>query len=98
MIDQPSIPVGEERCLPPGKLPMLTGRMMLTGRIIRGAPLTVLAVGAALAHTQAFSPRECGAGVVRARSTLAGVKLGCVFLESSLEVVPSCHRTGDISY
>lgn len=70
----------------------------LTRFKIRGASLAVVTVGAALAHAQTFGPRESGAAVVRTRSALARVKLGCVFLESSPEVVPSGHRTGDVSY
>lgn len=91
-IDQPTIPLGGESFLPYSKL------LTLTRFVIRRAPLTVLTVGAALAHAQTFSPWERGVAVIRALSTLAGVKLGCIFSISSHEVVPSCHRTGDISY
>lgn len=91
-IDQPTIPLGGESFLPHSKL------LTLTRFVIRRAPLTVLTVGAALAHAQTFSPWERGVAVIRASSTLAGVKLGCIFSISSHEVVPSCHCTGDISY
>lgn len=71
---------------------------ILTGFIVWGASLTVVSVGPALAHTQTLGPRERGAAVIRAWSAPARVKLGRVFSESFLEVVPSCHRTGDVSH
>lgn len=72
--------------------------LALTRFKVGGAPLAVVSVGAALAHAHAFGSRESGAAVVRTRSALARVKLGCVFLESSPEVVPPSHRTGDVSH
>lgn len=90
-INQRRIPWGGESFLPPSKL------LTLTRFVIRGPSLTVLAIGAALANTQTFGPWEHGAAIVRASSTLARVKLGCILLKSSPEVVPSCHCTGDVS-
>lgn len=72
--------------------------LTLTRFKIRGASLAVGTVGAALAHAQTFCARESGAAIVQTRGTLAVVKLGCVFLEGSPEVVPSGHRTGDVSH
>lgn len=71
---------------------------ILTRLIIRGASLTVVSVGATMAYTQTLCPRECGAAVIRARSTPARVKLGCILSKSLSEVVPSCHRTRDVSH
>lgn len=78
--------------------PLHSKLLILTRFIIQGASLAVLAVCAALAHTQTFGPRERGAAIIRAWSTLARVKPGCIFSKSFPEVVPSCHRTGDVSY
>ena len=91
-MDQPHIPfAGEKVCA-------TSQSLTLTRFIIRGASLTVVTVGATLAHTQTLSPGECGAAVVWAWSTLARVKLGCIFLKSFPEVVPSGHGTGNVSH
>lgn len=71
---------------------------ILTRFVVRGASLTVVSVGATLAHAQALGPRQRGAAIIRARSAPARVKLGRVFSKSFLEVAPSCHRAGDVSH
>lgn len=71
---------------------------ILTRFVVRGASLTVVSVGATLAHAQALGPRQRGAAIIRAWSAPARVKLGRVFSKSFLEVAPSCHRAGDVSH
>lgn len=71
--------------------------LTLTRLVIRRSLLTVLAIGATLAHTQTFCAREPRAAIIRTWRTLARVKLGCIFLKCFPEVVPFRQCTWDVS-